>query len=383
MMIDDKKLIRRRVADGFRVLVVVFALGFLPLGCESDQPIRIGLIANLTGRAADMGMSARNAVQMAVEQCNAQGGIHGRRVDLVVKDDRQKDETAVQAVRELIAADVDVIVGPTTSSSAVAVVPYLNESGVFAVGPTVTTPELSGRDDHFFRVCITARENATFSARYQIRSGDMHRVAVAYDVGNRAFSENFLEDFQKTFHAGGGRVLTAIDFIAEAGRSFSDIASGLLAAEPDGILIIAGPMDSALLCQQIRKTAPAMKITLSNWGASKRLLELGGTAVEGVTVPLAFDWDSPNPAYRTFERAYFERYRREPGFAGAYAYDAVQVVLSGLKARKSGQDLKETLLSIGAFDGLQGKIRFDDFGDVVPSQVSIRIVRNRKFVVVD
>lgn len=365
------------------VLAVLVAIHFLLAGCESEKPIRIGLVVNLTGRAADMGMSARNAVQLAVEQCNAQGGIQGRRVDLVVRDDGQHAETAVKAVQELIAADVDAIVGPMISHVAMAVVPYLNESRTLAVGPTVTTPHLSGRDDHFFRVCPAAREHAIISARHQIRSGDMHRVAVAYDAANRSFSENWLADFTKPLEAGGGEVLTAIAFSVEDGRSFSNIAAELLAVEPDGILIIASPMDSALLCQQIRKTAPLTKITLSNWGASQRLLELGGQAVEGVTLPLAFDWDCPNPAYRTFAKMYSERYRREPGFSGAYAHDAIQVVLSALRSRESGQSLKEALLAIGTFDGLQGKIRFDAYGDVVPSQVSIRIIRNRKFVVVE
>ena len=58
-------------------------------------------------------------------------------------------------------------------------------------------------------------------------------------------------------------------------------------------------------------------------------------------------------------------------------------VLSALRSRESGQGLKESLLAISTFDGLQGEIRFDAYGDVVPSLVSIRIICNRKFVVVE
>ena len=61
-----------------------------------------------------------------------------------------------------------------------------------------------------------------------------------------------------------------------------------MADSPDGILIIANPMDSALLCQQIRKANPSIKITLSNWSATGRFTELGGRAVEGVTMPTVF-----------------------------------------------------------------------------------------------
>ncbi|WP_319521512.1 ABC transporter substrate-binding protein [uncultured Desulfosarcina sp.] len=364
-------------------LFLSILFGVLLSGCSAEQPIRIGFLGSLSGRVADMGISARNAVQLAVEQCNEQGGIHGRRVTLIIKDDRQDAETAVQAVQELIAANVAAIVGPLVSNMATVVVPHLNEAQLLTVAPTVTTPHLSGQDDHFFRVCITAREHASRSARYQLDSGDMRRVAVVYDGDNRIFSENWLEDFKEPFLAGGGRVLTVIEYKEKDGRSFSAIARKLLAVDPDGILIIANPMDSGLLCQQIRQSNPSIKITLSNWGASQRLLEMGGKAVEGVTVPVAFDWDSPSPSYRTFRKQYLERYQREPGFAGFYAYDAVQVVLTALKASERGQPLKAVLLSIGEFDGLQGKIRFDACGDVVSSTASIRIVRNRKFVVVE
>ena len=156
-----------------------------------------------------------------------------------------------------------------------------------------------------------------------------------------------------------------------------------MAAEPDGILIIANSMDSALLCQQIRKSNHSIKITLADWGATERLLELGGKAVEGVTVVQTFDRDSPNPKYQAFRKTYLERYDREPGFPGVYAYDAAQVILTALSAQKKGQNLKETVLSIRQFDGLQGQFSFDDYGDVMRSNASISIVRNRKFVIME
>ena len=142
-------------------------------------------------------------------------------------------------------------------------------------------------------------------------------------------------------------------------------------------------MDSALLCQQIRKVDNNIKITLADWGATERLLELGGKAVEGVTVVQTFDRESPNPRYQAFRKLYLERYNREPGFPGVYAHDATQVILDALRAQRKGESLKETVLSIRQFDGLQGKYSFDDFGDVKRSNASISIVQNQKFVVVE
>ena len=370
--------------NSFRLLSISIILSLIAFsGCESKKPISIGFIAGISGRGADIGIAARDAAQLAVAQCNEQGGIHGRQVKLIIKDDRQNADVAVHAVQELFDADVAAIVGPMNSAIAMAIVPKLNEARVVAVAGTVTTPDLSGLDDFFFRVSVTAREQALRCAQYMIDSGQMRRVSVVFDADNRSLSESWVAVFKKKFTTGGGDILKVVEFAAGGNRSFSEITDDLLAVDPDGILIIANPMDSGMLCQQIRKSNPTIKITLSNWAATQRLIELGGKAVEGITIPIVFDWDSISPPYLQFRKIYFERFKRDPGYPGFYAYNAVQVVLTALDARQKGQSIKETLLSIGEFSGLQGKISFDAYGDLSPTNVSIRIVRNQKFAAVE
>ena len=358
-------------------------IGIVYWACKAAEPIPIGFVAGTSGRVADLGISGRDAVQLVVEQCNLNGGIAGRRVQLLIKDDQQNPEIARKAVQELISEGVVAIVGPMTSDMALAVAPLLNKARVLTVSPTVTTQVLSGLDDYSFRVSSTTREYATRSANYHIKSVDMRRVAAAYDRSNRSFSENWLENFKSPFTAAGGSIIATIGFTTDTGRTFLEIARELLAPGPDGVLIIANSMDSAVLCQQIRKVDPDIPITLADWGATERLLELGGNAVEGVTVVQTFDRDSLSPRYQEFRKTYLERYHREPGFPGVYSHDATQVILDALRAQKEGQSLKETILSLRQFEGLQGDFSFDDFGDVKRSNASISIVRNHKFVVVE
>ncbi len=366
-----------------KLFLLLFFTVIVLSGCESKKPVKIGFITSLTGRMADMGIPARNAVQLAVEQCNKEGGIHGRKISLIIRDDQQDDDTAVQAVQELIKEEVTAVIGPTVSNMAIPIVPYLNNAKVVAISPTVTTPNLSGLDDYFFRVCTTAGDFAGFSANYLISSGDMRQIAVAHEISNRPFSDSWIKSFNKTFTDMGGKILSAIEFSTENECSFSDISSRLLASNPDGIIIVAAPMDSALLCQHIRKNNPSVKIALSSWGGNQRFIELGGKATEGVTVASSFDWASPNPRYQAFKKIYNERYRSDPGLFGLFSYNSAQVLLTALKAQKHGQNIKDTILSIGEFDVLQGKIRFDAFGDVESSFVTMQIVKNRKYVVIE
>ncbi len=364
-------------------LWIAAALALSLLGCGRPEPVRIGFVGGTSGRVADLGIAGRDSVQLAIERCNQDGGINGRPVQLITRDDEQNPEKAVLVVKELIGQGVVAIIGPMTSSMGIVLAPVVNEAGVLLMSPTVTTEELSGKDDQFFRVSSTTREYATRSARYQLRSTAMRRMAAAYDLGNRSFTENWLNNFKRVFLEGGGQMIREVAFESGGDTNYLQIAKELLAAEPEGVLIVANSMDSAILCQQIRKVDAEIPITLADWGATERLIELGGRAVEGVTVVQTFDRNSSEPAYQSFRELYMQRFHREPGFPGVYSFDAVSVVLEALRKQQGGQSLKEVLLAQRDFKGLQNPFSFDAYGDVQRPQASISVVRNGDFAVLE
>lgn len=381
-MMHVKEIKNQKQSSHIRAIAVIFLIIVLS-ACKADEPIRIGFLAGTSGRVADSGISGRDAAQMAVDQCNQDGGISGKRVQLIVKDDQQQPDVARQGAGELISEGVVAIIGPMTSDMAVAVTPIANEAKVVVMSPTATTEALSGKDDYFLRVASTSSTYSHRSASYLIKSGKMRRVAVAYDLGNASFSEYWVNNFRKFFGDKGGEVIATVGFKADANRTFLEIARELLAAPSDGIVIVANSMDSALLCQQIRKIDPQIEIFLSDWGGTERLLELGGKAVEGVTLVQAFDRGSLAPRYQRFRQTYMERFQREPGFPGVNTYDAIQVILTSLRSQKAGQHLKETILSLNKFEGLQSDFTFNRFGDALRPQASISMVQNNQFVVLE
>lgn len=382
----ERMFMRGKTPPRTTIAILVFlsiVFGLLGSGCVSDATIKIGFIGGTSGRVADLGISGRDAVQMLAEQYNKNGGIDGRRIELIFKDDQQNPLIAKKSVQELIDNEVVAIIGPMTSEMAMAIIPVLDKSKIPAVSPTASSQDLSGRDDYFFRVSSTTLNHATKSAAYHIKTRDMHRIGSVYDKTNRSFSENWLKIFRDFFTSHGGEIAVTIGFDSQQKRSFTEIVNELLTYKPDGILIVANSMDSALICQQVRKVDSGIPITLADWGATERLLELGGKAVEGVTAVQTFNRNSPEQKYQEFRKAFLDRFKREPGFPGVYAYDALQMVLTALKKQKKNESLKETILSVRQFDGLQSKFSFDDFGDVARSNVSISVVRNQKFIVLE
>ena len=339
------------------------ALGLLLAGCAPSEPVRIGFLGGVSGRVADLGIAGRDAALLAVELRNARGGVDGRPVGLLVEDDRQDPDQARAALARLIAQNVVAVVGPMTSAIAVAVVPQANAAALTLVSPTATTNALTGLDDQFFRMVAPTAAHVAKSADYYFHERGRRRLALAYDLRNRAYTESWAGDFRSAFAAAGGTIIDEEAFVSSEDMRFSELAASLLDRSPDGVIVIANSVDTALLIQKIRQRDEAVVIGTSEWAATERLIELGGRAVEGVVVAQYIQRDSDEPAYVAFRAEYRNRFGREPGFPGLTAFDATNVVLDALDTMPVGQSLKRMILARREFSGAQGKVRFDSAGD--------------------
>lgn len=343
--------------------VGAISLSALLVSCAPSNPVRLGFIGGLSGRVADLGVSGRNGAALAIELRNKVGGVNGRPVELIVEDDQQDPAVAQVAVSRLVEQKVEAIVGPMTSAMAVAVLPSVNAAKVVMVSPTVTTPLLTGIDDYFLRVIAPSTEYSQKAAAYHFGQQDSRRVAVIYDLRNKAYSESWKADYQQAFERLGGKVIVAVGFNSSEETQFAPLLNQLLKGKPDAILIIANSVDAALMAQQLRKRNTEVRINTSEWAATERLIELGGKAVDGMVIAQFVDRLSTNPTYVKFRQAYLESFAQEPGFAGLAGYDAANVLLDALTIKKAGQSLKQTILDRSVFTGAQSEIRFDPMGD--------------------
>lgn len=350
--------------------------------CSNSKPLKLGFVGGLSGRVADLGVAGRNGAMLAIEQRNAAGGINGRPIEIVIKDDEQNPETAKRVTAELISQGVDAIIGPMTSSMALAIMPLVNASKTILISPTASTTELVGKDDNFIRIISNTTDYAAKSAQYQYEKLGRRTVAVIYDKNNSSYTESWLHDFQQTFTRLGGKIKVVKAFNSGKDTAFLDTVKELLAARPDLVLIISNAFDAAMICQQIRKIDSKMPLVLSEWGSTERFIELGGVATEGVHVAQFLNRSDTSERYQAFLSAYRQRFNHDPGFAGIAGYDAALVTLEGLAGRNSGRSLKETILSVGKFQCVQQVITIDRFGDA-DRKTFITYISNGKYLTVE
>lgn len=344
-----------------KILLLALPLVFM-IGCGEQKPIRIGFIGGLSERNADVGQAGEQAVILAVEQLNRAGGIKGRPVELISRDDAQNAETARQVAEELAAAKVAAVIGPFTSGVAAAVVPVLDKAGIVTISPTITSMDFYGKDDHLIRINRTTRDNAEEYAKVLYERGQ-HTLSVAYDLRNKSFTESWLNEFVKAYSAQGGTVVAKVAYTSAADTDFSVVVGDMLKAKPDGLFFISGAIDVARLAQQARRLAPDLPLGCSEWAGSEQLIKLGGKMVEGMLVVQNFNRDDQSARYLAFRDAFQERFHRLPGYSSVLAYDAASVAFEGLRQQKSDESLKAAILRHGAYEGLQQPMKFNATGD--------------------
>jgi len=372
---------RRPYATGKRLLLLA---SLLLSACEPSaeqpiEPIRLGVIVDTSGPTSSLGIAGRNGMQLAVEQTNAAGGIHGRPIELLQRDDGFNPQQATQAATELIDAKVDAVFGPMTSLIAEQLAPQFTAAGVLLMGGTPLSPLLAGRDDQFFRILSHTSPDAQGIAQHLKHQLGIGQVTVLIEESNHTFTRPWLADFQRYFAAEGGSVSQTIAFTRNAQTDFATLAQQALASEPRAVILISNALDTAMLATQLRQKNPHLVLATPAWAAADALLEMGGRAVEGMITGQAYDLSDQSPAFLAFKKTYQQRFGQSIDTAAVTAYNATQVLLKALRERQPQESLKQTLLRIRHFASLQQPIDLDEFGDSA-SRFYLMVVRQGRFI---
>lgn len=335
------------------------------LNCaEKKSPVKIGFVSSLTGKQSDLGIPARNAVMLAVKEKNQQGGLLGRPIVLLVKDDRYDPETAVKVDRELIDSGVVAIIGHVTSSMSEAVLPLINEKKMLMISPTTASSRLAGIKDYFFRMFEPVRASAGQLAELAFRKHSVKTMAAVYDLANEAYAGDYFESFRSAYEQVGGRMVQTQTFASGQVGGFLYLAEKMKGANPDGVLVVAGGLDTALICQQIAKLSWHPALFASPWSMTNDVVKHGGRSVDGILSIIPLNADDDSPPYQAFRDKFRAEFGQQPGFSAVCAFEAATALFMAYE--QAGGDvasLPRTLLAITKFPGLQGDVVIDEYGD--------------------
>jgi len=172
----------------------------------SAQGIEIGFYGALTGPQATFAISGRNGSRLALEEINREGGVLGKKLDLLSEDDRNDPTEAASAVTKLITRNhVVAVIGENASSRTLAAAPIAQKYEVPMVSPTSTNVEVTKKGNYIFRVCFIDPSQGRALALFA-RDGLKAQTASILIDSKSDYSVGLAAAFTKVFADKGGRI---------------------------------------------------------------------------------------------------------------------------------------------------------------------------------
>lgn len=361
-------------------IIVVLALAFscsrqTETGEQPDRTtIKIGYFGDLTGPTYNFGQSAQNGVLMAAAQINQDGGINGRRIDVVLEDDRGSPEEAARKTAKLIDQDkVVAIIAGGVSGNSRAAAPKAQSSRIPLISPSSTDPAVTQAGDYIFRACFVDSFQGEVMATFAANSLKARKAAILFDF-NSPYGRGLTEFFELSFRKLGGEIVKLS--YTQGDADFKGQLSSIKAAEPDVIYIPGYYGEVARIAKQARALGLEQPLLGGDGWDAPELWQLGGDALNGSYITTHYSVDDPSPGIQTFVQDYKLRYQNlVPDAHAALAYDAARLLFDAI--RRAGTtdrvQLREALAQTKDFDGVTGLISIDAQRNAVKPAVVLKL----------
>lgn len=361
------------------ILVVLLAVGCGSSTSPQGKEIVIGLTAPMTGDYAEYGNAFKNAVELAIEKVNKQGGVNGKQLKLLVGDSKNDPKEAANIAQKYVSdSSIMAVIGDFTTTSALAGAPIYQKGGLVQLSPTSSHPDFTKQGTYMFRNIATQAKEGPVVAAYTVNDLKKTRVAIVYIKNDWGIVAQ--ENYKLAVEKFGGTVVAVEPFLPEQGKDFNAIITKIKAQQPDIVYLGMMYTDAALLAQQTRKQSWNVPLIGTSALYSDELIKLGGSAIEGFYLTCSFYPADPRSEVQDFVAGYKGKYGKAPTMFAAQAFDAANLIIEALKKGAADRSsLRDKLAAIKDFPGVTGKTSFDANRDVDKGLFKL-VVKDGKYV---
>jgi branched-chain amino acid transport system substrate-binding protein len=321
----------------------VAAFGTLCAAHAAD--VRIGVAEALSGGAAQYGLSIRNGFQLAADQINANGGVGGDKIVLVVEDEQGKKEEAINAFKKLIFQDkVLMLFGPTLSNSAQAADPIAQAAKVVVFGTSNTADGITSIGDFVFRNSVTEADVLPVTIRAAVKHANIKKVAVLYG-NDDVFTKSGYDNFKKALD--GQKIpVTTTETFAKGDVDFKAQLTKIKATSPDALVLSALIAEGAPIMVQARQLGLNVPVIGGNGMNSVKVFDLAKGASDDLWIGSPWSIENRAPANNSFIVAFTQKFKAAPDQFAAQAFDALHVAVAALKKVKLSGDLAKDRVAL-------------------------------------
>jgi branched-chain amino acid transport system substrate-binding protein len=365
----------------------------------STKTAKIGVIAPLSGDLSALGLGIQHSVELAVKQANDSNAIPGWKLEVVPKDDEAKPDPGKNAATAL-AGDKDVIgvVGTLNTSVSQQVQPVLAPKNIVQVSPANTGPGLTQgakwQTDPkrpyptYFRTCTTDAVQGPFAARYLYETAKITKVATIHD--KKAYGQGLVGTFTEEFKKLGGQVVSA-QTINPDDSNYQAVISAVKPSNPQAVYYGGEYPNAGPLSQQMKAAGLNVPLMGGDGIFDPKYITLAGKTSDGdLATSVGAPVDSLESAKKFVSDYNAQNYKEPYAAYGGYSYDAANAIINALKTSlKDAKDVESarqaTVDAVGkvSFDGVTGKVAFDQYGDTTSKVLTVYKVAGGKWATVE
>lgn len=354
--------------------------------------LTIGVDAPLSGENSTTGLGIQYGAQIAVDDANKNNWVPGVKFKLKALDDKAQPATG-QSNATSLTGDKTVVgaVGPLNSGVAQTMQQVFASANMVQISPANTNPELTqGKNwqtdkkrpyKTYFRTATTDELQGSFAAGYAYNGLKKKKAFVVDD--KQTYGAGLAKIFNEQFKKLGGQVV-ATDHVNTGDKDFGSLVTKIKNSGAD-LLYYGGQYDeSALITKQLKDAGVKIPLFGGDGMFASTYIEAAGKASEGdLATAIGVPADTL-PAAKQFIQTYKDKgYKGDYGAYGAYAYDATTAIIKAVKAAADANggkvptdinDLRSKVVDgvqKSDFEGLTGKISFDQYGDTTNKQLTV------------
>lgn len=365
-------------------------------GPATGTPYKIGLLTTLSGPVAFLGKDIADTSQMEVDKINAEGGVDGHPIELVVEDDGMDPGKAVAALTKL-AQDKDVlaITGLTITALEPAVRPVAEREKVPFVILSPTLPDLRARGDKYvFNISANEMNNAYSIIQILKAKGVTKAVGI---TANAPLSVVTLDEIKKQAEAEGITFSILPDAIDTNAVDVTPQVTKLKElVEKEGAQVVVStvwPTQVGSMVKTLRQLGSEVPVVTDAVAADNSFLAMGGDEINGISMPgvktlvvdALADSDPQKPVVLAFRDRYQAKFNMIPGAMAAGAYDELQIIVNALKVSGPDRDkLRDALEQTTDYVGAIGVFSYTptDHEGVAVGNFALLDIKNKAFELV-
>lgn len=337
-----------------RVLIAAISIITISATAQAADPVKIGFAGPLSGGSIDMGESMRNGARLAVEEINNfKGGVLGRPIQLVERDDTATASVALSVTKDLIQKEkVVAVIGFANTGPTLETLPEFQAAKIPLIVAAATgakvTAQFAGADNYIFRVAVSDSIQPLLILNDIVDKRKLGKIAIFHD--SSPYGTLGRDDVLKLLDKRGMKPVL-VETFKVGDKDMSAQVARAKAAGADVVLSYCLAVEGAVLANEMAK-ADWKAPLVGSWGLSQRnFIKGAGKNANGVRMPQTFIAASNNFTRSAFLNAYYTKYTTTSipsAVSAAQAYDAMLLLAAAINQAKSleGPDIKKALESL-------------------------------------